>query len=33
LIQKYDMNSGRLTNIIDQEIGAELQKTLEGTEE
>lgn len=31
LIKKFDFNSGKLTDIIDEEINSELQKTLEGT--
>lgn len=30
LIKKYDFNSGQLTDIIDEKISSELQKTLEG---
>ena len=31
LIKKYDFESGKLTDIVDEKINSELQKTLEGT--
>ncbi len=31
LIKKYDFESGKLTDIVDEKINTELQKTLEGT--
>jgi hypothetical protein len=31
LIKRYDFDSGKLSDIINQEISSELQKTLEGT--
>ncbi|SNQ43529.1 hypothetical protein [Cellulophaga lytica] len=31
LIKRFDFNSGKLTDIIDEKISSELQKTLEGT--
>ncbi len=32
IIRKYDFESGQLTDIIDEKMSADLQKTLEGTE-
>jgi hypothetical protein len=32
LVKKYDFESGQLTDIIDEKINSDLQKTLEGTQ-